>query len=425
MNGELLAAVAAFLLLYILLMGDWFHRAWSSLAVAGLLLAIGIAPMNAVWDADNLNTLSLLLGMMLLVALLSQSGFFSDLERGALRIAAGRPWRLFWTFFVVTAVTSAFLDNVTTVLLLSPGLIRAAEALDLDPVPFLMAEVVASNLGGLATLVGDPPNILIGSAAHWDFGRFLGQLAPVALVLLATAAWGMRRWVRLKRDKTPRSRPAPELAAAPLPPLAPQKPFLLIWMGVTLLALAVQHVIHLGAGTIALASAGFAIAWTRPPALALVRSVDWGTIGFFLGIFVMVGALLSSGAIAQTAHFIAAARMGGWLPIFILVFSATASAVLDNVPLVAALIPVIQEILAHAPGYGLELWIALAVGAAVGGNATVIGASANVVVQGIAYEHGYAMDFGRYLGFGVRVAGLTLLAAIAYLLLAFHIFPAR
>lgn len=410
-TGEAEVVLAALAVLYVLLIGDWFHRAWAALGVAGALVVSGIISWHEALYAINRNTLALLMGMMLLVGLLGEAGVFEDLGTRMERWAAGNPWRLLWVFYTVTAVVSAVLDNVTTVLLLSPALFRAADGLGIDPVPLLMVEVVGSNLGGLATLVGDPPNILIGTAANLTFSQFVRLLGPPALLLVVGVAAVIPRIVRIRPA-------APATGAIPARreeyPLRSRQRGLLIILGLVLIALLFQRPLGVTAGEIAVAGAAVAMAYTLPPVGPLMRFVDWGTLGFFVGIFVLVGALEHGGVLRQLAASIGHGQAGPWLPLVILVASAGLSAVMDNVPLVAAMIPVVQSVLRTDPGYGSSLWVALAMGSVIGGNATIIGASANVVVQGLAAESGYRLDFRRYLPFGLAVGGVSLLLGSVY-----------
>lgn len=418
--SESLLALFALVILYILLIGDWFHRAWAALGVAGALVVSGVLPWRDALLAIDWNTVELLAGMMVLVGILGEAGLFLRLGRWARERAGGQPWRLLWIFYGLTAVVSAVLDNVTTVLLLSPALIRAAEEMDLDPVPLLMVEVVASNLGGLATLIGDPPNILIGTAANLSFLQFVRYLGPAAILLLGGVAVILPRVVRLAPEPKAGRTAAPAPAElSPRPPLAARLPGLLGILGLVLTAFVLQRRLGISPGLIAVFGALLALGFARPPLKPLIKLIDWGTLGFFVGIFVLVGGLDHSGLIHALAMKLTMPAWGPWLPLLILGGSAVFSAFLDNVPLVAALIPLLAQIMVRHPGYGLELWLALALGAAIGGNGTIIGASANVVVQGLAYEYGYPLDFRRFAAFGLKVAGLTLLLGAGYLVLRF------
>ncbi len=417
LSGPQWIAILALVALYILLLGDWFHRAWVSLGLAIAVVLSGTITAGEAFLSVDWNTIFLLAGMMMFVAYLGDSGLFVLLGRWARAWSRGQPWRLLWVFYVVTAVISAFLDNVTTVLLLSPILISAAEELNLDPVPLLMVEVVASNLGGMATLIGDPPNILIGTAANLSFVEFFKILAPTALVILVALAIVLPRFIRLG----PLARNVPRAEEADTPdPSSPEKlPGLLVIMAAMLIAFVGQHQWHLEVGYIALGGAALATLYTGGLKGRWWKHIDYGTLGFFTGVFILVGALETSGFIHHVVTWLTQPALGPWLPYLLFFGTAVFSALLDNVPLVAALIPVLTHLVARDPQFGVQLWIAIGMGAAIGGNATVIGASANVVAQGLAIERGYPLSFRRYARFGLKVAGFTALLGAAYLTVRF------
>ncbi|AUW94755.1 MAG: SLC13 family permease [Sulfobacillus thermotolerans] len=408
-------SLVALLLLYIFLIGDWFHRAWAALGVALLLIVTRVITVAEAVSFINFNTVGLLTGMMVLVGLLGEAGLFYQVGRVARRLARGRPVRLLWIFFVLTAFISAFLDNVTTILLLSPALFGAANEMDFDPVPFLMIMVAASNLGGLATLIGDPPNILIGTAAHLSFNQFARLLTPPAILLLVGLAAIVPYFMTFSSNPLPAEMDGPRRLQEF--PLESRRGLLLTILAGVLVAFVLQREWHLAAGTISMAGAALGMLATIGKSVRIWNQVDWGTLGFFIGIFILVGALEHGGVIAHLAKFLAQHPLGQWMPLTILVGSALFSALLDNVPLVAAMIPLVQRLGQMHPEYGVELWAALALGAAIGGNATIIGASANVVAQGMAEERGYRLEFRRYLPFGLSVFAVTLVLGIIYVML--------
>ncbi len=406
-------ALAALVLLYIFLIGDWFHRAWTALGVAALMVLLHVVTFRDAFYSIDFNTIGLLLGMMVLVGLLGEAGLFFRFGIKARQMAREQPKRLLWVFFGLTVVLSAFLDNVTTILLLSPALFRAAEGMDLDPVPFLMAMIVASNLGGMASLIGDPPNILIGTASHMSFNTFVAHLGLPALFLLTGVALILPRILEWKAN--------PQMIAVDpyrVPqdfPLADRLTLLLIVLGIVLAAFVLQGLFHWTSGAIAMGGACLGLLVSGRRAGRFWRVVDWGTLGFFVGIFILVGALERGGIVVRLANTLAHWHTNN-LALIILLTSAVLSALVDNVPLVAAMIPLIRHLLHFMPGYGFQLWIALAMGAAIGGNATVMGASANVVGQGLAEERGYTLNFRRYLPFGLKIFALSLLLGALYII---------
>lgn len=414
MTGPQWITLVALVVLYILLLGDWFHRAWVALGLAGALVLSGTISPESAWSSIDWNTIFLLAGMMVLVASLGEAGLFSYLGDKARRWSMGQPWRLLWIFYVVTAITSAFLDNVTTVLLLSPILIAAAEELEINPVPLLMVEVVASNLGGMATLVGDPPNILIGTAGDLSFTEFLRILGPAALIMLVLLAVVLPRFIKLPT----RARRPLAITSTPVK-VKPELKGLLVILAATLSGFVLQEPLHIPVGYIALGGGALAVLFRRKFLSGWHRHIDYGTLGFFVGVFILVGALESAGFIQVMVGWLNDPRLGAWMPLILFFGTVIFSAGFDNVPLVAALVPVLSHIVSKDPGFGVELWLAVAMGASVGGNATIIGASANVVVQGLALESGYRMSFGDYARFGFKVAGFTSLVAAAYLTLRF------
>ncbi|MCY0898702.1 MAG: ArsB/NhaD family transporter [Firmicutes bacterium] len=407
--------LASLVALYALLLGDWFHRAWVALGLAALLVVTGTMSPEAAFRSIDWNTLGLLAGMMVFVSFLKDGGLFEWLGAQALRWSRGHPWRLLGVFYGVTGLVSSVLDNVTTILLLSPVLIQAAEELDVDPVPLVMAAVVASNLGGVATLIGDPPNILIGTAAGLSFAEFLKLLGPVALIMLGLVYWALPwllgREIKGGAPKTvvPRDRPA----------VSPRLPWLLAILALMLIGFLMQHVLHVAVAWVAIGGALLAWPWAEHPWRGWMRRIDWGTLGFFAGVFVLVGALEATGLIGRVVAVLTSPGLGLWLPVVLFLGTGIFSALLDNVPLVAALIPALAELHTRNPLFGVELWVAVGLGAAVGGNATVIGASANVVAQGLLFERGYRLSFGRYARFGTQVALLTALIGVAYVGLRF------
>ncbi|MCL4352357.1 MAG: SLC13 family permease, partial [Firmicutes bacterium] len=377
----------------------------------------GVVTWRQALHAVDWNTLLLLVGMMTLVGLLGEAGFFVDLGNLMRRWIQASPKRLLFVMYTVTAVASAFLDNVTTVLLLSPALFQIAEAMSLDPVPLLMVMVVASNLGGMATLIGDPPNILIGTAAHLSFNQFINLLLPGAVIVLAGIAWVLPRLVR---HSTGKGTQLPQIAPSPVSyPLRSRLFGLLGILAITLVAFLLQRTLRLEAGEIAMGGAALAVIYSGPRITALPKFVDWGTLGFFVGVFVIVGALEQHGVAQALAELINGHSWGPWLPVVLFSAAAVFSALLDNVPLVAAAIPVIRALMLQNPHFGNGLWVALAMGAAIGGNATIIGASANVVAQGMALERGYHLDFKRYLKFGLPVFLVTAVLGAGYIFVRF------
>ena len=322
---------------------------------------------------------------------------------------------------LVTATASALLDNVTTVLLMAPVTLLLCDRLHTDPVPFLLAEVMASNIGGAATLIGDPPNIIIASRSGLGFTDFLVHLAPLVVVLLALFVglcwlfWGRR----MRHD--------PERAAAVMrlqrgETISDAR--LLRRMGLVLLAVLAGFVTHslthLEPSVIALLGAGAAIAVSRLPSRVYLHDVEWPTLLFFAGLFIMVGSLVHQGVIGELATVVGQAMGTDYLAgaQIILVGSAVLSGIVDNIPFVATMAPLVLDLVGPADGISPareSLWWALALGADLGGNATAIGASANVVVTGIAARSGHPISFATFAKYGIPVTAVTIAASAPYL----------
>jgi Na+/H+ antiporter NhaD/arsenite permease-like protein len=325
---------------------------------------------------------------------------------------------------LVTAIASALLDNVTTVLLVAPVTVLIAERLGTSPVPYLIAEVLASNIGGTATLVGDPPNIIIGSRAGLSYTDFLVNLGPIALLILIIFLILARALFRSDLTADPdRVTEVMELDERE----AIEDPGLLIRSGIVLGAVTVgfllHSILHYDPAIIALLGAGVLLAVASLEFGELARDVEWETLVFFAGLFIMVGALVKVGVIENVARMAADATGGSALlaAMLVLVVSAVLSGVVDNIPYVAAMAPVVASLTA-GPSGGEVLWWALALGADLGGNATAVGASANVVVLGIADRSGYPIRFVHFLKYGVLVTAISILVAAAYLWIRYFVF---
>jgi Na+/H+ antiporter NhaD/arsenite permease-like protein len=404
----LTASVIIFVGLYIVLATERWHRAVVALLAALVVVALGLLPAGAAVRAVDWNTLGLLLGLMLLVTTLEEAGLFLVLARSLRRMAGRSSWRLVVLFLLATALISALLPNVTVILLLGPVLLTAAESAGLPVIPVLVLAVMASNLGGLGTLIGDPPNILIGTEANISFMGFLAAVGPLAaLLVLAVLVLG-RRWI-------PRAGPS---AAPPAEPPSPRSPMLLGLLAVfvaTVIGFVVAPLGGLPLGVVGMAGGLAAVLMAGPDFDEVLGRVDFGTLLFFAGLFVVVGSLEAQGALRMVASWVLNRGAGPWLPLWVMTGVALCSAFVDNIPIVAAAIPLVRIILAEHPTYGPALWFALAIGAAVGGNATVIGASANVVAAGLAKARGYSLSFRQFLAYGVPVAVVTWAVAALYL----------
>jgi Na+/H+ antiporter NhaD/arsenite permease-like protein len=431
MTAVAMVAVAVFTVAYVLIATERVHRVAAALGGATVMLLIGAADAESAFFSEtsgiDWNVIFLLLGMMLIVAVLRRTGVFEYVAIWSVKRARGRPFRVMVILVLVTAVASAVLDNVTTILLVAPVTILVCERLGVPVAPFLIAEVMASNIGGTATLVGDPPNIIIASRAGLSYNDFLVNLAPLVVVLMVVFV-GLCRW--LFRDAF-RVDPARAAAVAALRERDALRNRRLLVVSLTVLGLVtaafVLHtVLHLQPSVVALTGGLVLLGASRLDAEDVLRDVEWGTLVFFAGLFVMVGALVSTGVIDRVARAAADATEGRLLGSTMLLLGASAglSAIVDNIPYVATMSPVVAELVAsNGPGDSSQvLWWSLALGADLGGNATAIGASANVVALGIAERNGWPISFWQFSRYGLVVTAVTVLLAALYLWLRYFVF---
>ncbi len=421
-------AVAIFVGAYVLIATERVHRVAASLGGAAIILGLGVtSSQDAFYSSEtgvDWDVIFLLLGMMLVVGVLKRTGVFEYMAIRAAKLAGGQPYRVMVLLVLVTAGASALLDNVTTVLLVVPVTLLVCERLGLHPLPFLMAEALASNIGGAATLVGDPPNIIIASRADLTFTDFLVHMLPVVLVVLAVFLILIRVMFRKALSK-------PVTGVDALMALdereAIKDPRLLlrsgIVLGVILIGFLLQRQTGISPSVVALVGAGIMILISPARPGELVEDVEWETLLFFIGLFILVGALVEVGALEQLADFMANATDSQVVPtlMVVLIGSAVVSAIVDNIPYVTAMTPVVESLIASNPALGQDgaLWWALALGADFGGNATLVGASANVVVVGIAARNGLHISFWTWMKYGVPTAAMSIAIAVPYVLLRY------
>jgi Na+/H+ antiporter NhaD/arsenite permease-like protein len=423
-------AVVIFVIAYVLIATEKINRVAVALGGASVMLAIGATDAEHAFFSEDAgidwNVIFLLMGMMLIVGVLKQTGLFEYLAIWSAKKARGRPFPVMVILLVVTAVVSAALDNVTTVLLVAPVTLLVCERLGVPAVPFLIAEVLASNIGGTATLVGDPPNIIIASRSGLSFNDFLTVLAPfvlvVLVVLLVLCRVMFRSAFRYDAERVERVMALREADAIR------DRRLVVISVGVLVVVLAafgLHTVLHLEPSVVALLGGLLLLALSRLNATEVAKDVEWPTLVFFAGLFVMVGALVATGVIDTLAEAAIGAVAGKLWPATLLLLWASAglSAIVDNIPYVATMSPIVAE-LVQAEG-GLDkaqvLWWALAIGADLGGNATAVGASANVVVLGIADRAGHHISFWTFTKYGLIVTVISVALAVPYLWLRFFV----
>ena len=423
------AAVAAcviFLCAYTLIATErWVPRTAAALSGAGLVLAFGISGAEDAFFSPesgvDWNVIFLLLGMMIIVGVLGETGIFEFLAIWAAQRARGRPFPLMVLLIVITAVASALLDNVTTVLLVAPVTIRVCRSLGLDPVPFLLAEVFASNIGGDGHPGRRSPEHHHRQPRRAELRRFLLHLAPIVVVLIIVLV-GLCRWLFASALRGDPDRVAEVLALDTRKSIRDRRLLRrsLAVLAAVLVAFVAGHGLGYEPSVVALLGAGLLVAVTRVRTEVALQDVEWTTLVFFMGLFVMVGGLVNTGVLDAVAHAGAAVAEQN-LPAFTLALlwgSGAVSGIVDNIPYVAATSPVIAEIAGNDDTRQV-LWWSLALGADLGGNSTLIGASANIVVAGIAARHGAPISFWQFTRYGLVVTAVTLAISAAYIWLRY------
>jgi Na+/H+ antiporter NhaD/arsenite permease-like protein len=399
---------------------EWAHRTKVALIGAVVMVLLGVLDQEQAIEAVDWATLGLLTGMMVIVGLTERTGVFTYLALRVAQLSVGSPLRLVFLLAGVTGLLSAFLDNLTAILLVVPITLLLADLLRVPAVPLVVVEILASNIGGTATLIGDPPNIMIGThVAELTFTDFIVNLAPVAtLTLLVTTALV---YVVYRR----RLSIAPERAAevAKLDPARDmrERPYvkrsLAVLLG-TILAFFLHASLHIEPAVVAVTGAAVMLLVAADDVEDAFERVEWSTIFFFVGLFVMVGGLEAQGVIGEVAELLADLTGGSATAeaLVILWGAAAGSALVDNIPFTAAMIPVVDELQA-GQSFNDSNWWALALGACFGGNATVIAAAANVTASGILERSGQPISFIRFLAIGAPVTLVSLTIASIYLLL--------
>ena len=433
-----LIAVAVFLFTYALIIDERIHRAVAAMFGAAIVVFIGVVPWEGLLEHVDFGTIFLLLGMMIIVNTARGSGLFEYIAIRTAKLANGSPIRILILFALVTAVVSAFLDNVTTVLLLTPMLLYVARVMKLNPVPFLVTEIFASNIGGAATLIGDPPNIMIASSAGLTFNEFLIHLGPimavdmVILLLMMYVIYGRSMKVSPgEREEMVRTLDSLDERAAITDRVLFRQSVIVIAFVVLLFFIhdRIGEILHivlpfvdpamgLEPAEVALIGAAVLLFWSRQSPEEIFEKVEWPALFFFGGLFVIVGALVETGIIASIAAvMIENVGSVGEAMFIVTWFAAIASAIVDNIPLTAAMIPLIHDLGTTMDTY--PLWWSLALGACLGGNGTAIGASANVVVIGIAEREGIGITFIDFLKVGMLVLFVTVGVGFGMLWLTF------
>lgn len=416
-------AIIVFVVVIGLIISEKVNSAAAALAGAMALVVTGVMSAHRALSYIDFNTIGLLVGMMVLVAIIRQSGLFEYVAIKAAKMVHGDPWKIMIAFILLTAVLSGILDNVTTVLLVGPMTIAIAKMLEINPVPFLMTQILASNAGGTATLIGDPPNIMIGSAANLSFVDFLKNTG-VAVALVIVFMIVMMRFVYKKEIEVE------GLDTSKIMNLDPDKSITdkpLLIKGVVVIVLVIlgfifHDQIGMETSVIALTAAAVMLIIGGVNVDNAIQDVEWTTITFFMALFVVVGGLTETGVIKQVAAVIIERTAGHpvMMMLILLWASALLSSFLNNIPFIATLIPLVLAL--KADGMDAEpLWWAISLGACLGGNGTMIGASANVVLSDISTKHGYPITFKSYLRVGMPFMLGSVFISMVFLLVKYAI----
>ncbi len=422
MSPNEIISIVIFLLVMAAIVSEKVHRAAASLAGAVILLATHVLTVDSAIEHVDVNTVGVLVGMMLFVAVVKNSGLFEYIAIKSAKLTHGKPWAIMAVFAIITAVLSAFLDNVTTVLLVGPMTLAITSILNVNPIPFMLTQILASNMGGTATLIGDPPNIMIGSEAGLGFADFILNTAPVVVIIMAVSLLCFYlmfgRKLKVSDDAMQAVMELDENRAIKDKSLLIKS---VVMIGLVVIGFMFHSSLGMESCTIALLAAVIMMIIGKQDAEDVIMGVEWSTILFFIGLFVVVGGMEETGVIDQLATLLIGMTGGNMVltMLIILWVSAIVSSFLDNIPFVATLIPMILAIQAESGMDVTPLWWALSLGACLGGNGTLIGASANVVLSGISNKNGYPITFMSYLKVGFPMMILSVAISMVYLLLRF------
>jgi len=441
MNSAFWIATALFILAYGLIVSEKIHKTIVAIFIATLMIVLRIVTQEDAFNSLELgvdwNVIFLLISMMIIINIMKPTGVFEYIAIKSAKLAKGQPFMIMAIFSVVTAVVSAFLDNVTTVLLIAPVTLIICQALELEVVPFLITEALASNIGGTATLIGDPPNIMIASKAQLDFMSFVYHLTPVIIVVLIAYVISIKfifgKKMKVKEELRLRVMAMNENDAIKDPVLLKKS---LVVLAVTIVGFVVHGMLHFEPATIALFGAGLLllISGNKDPHRILCEA-EWGTLFFFMGLFIIIGGVVKVGLIQWMSIKVLELTQGNLLGTTMIVmwFSAFASAFIDNIPYVATMNPLIIDMakqlwpnlsgvqLLHHPDL-MPMWWSLALGACLGGNGTAIGASANVVVVGMAEKMGRPISFKKFMLYGMPLMIESVIICTVYVWLRYYVF---
>lgn len=415
---HIILGISIFSITYLLIVTEKFNRVAVAMTGAALMMLLSVEAQESAIEHIDFNTIGILIGMMIIVNITRRSGVFEYLAIKAVKAVDGRPWGILVLFLIITAVASALLDNVTTILLIVPITLVITDTLKLNPIPFLVPEILMANIGGTATLIGDPPNIMIGSATGLSFLDFLVNLGPVVIVIFIVTLFLFKiiykgcytceesaRLEILSLDE--------KLAIKDIKLL--KKSVILLFF--TMVGFTIHGAFNLESATIALSGAAILLFISKIDPEEIFIEIEWNTIFFFVALFVLVGGLEEVGALDYLADQLVMITDGNivMLTFIVLFVSAIASAFLDNIPFVATMIPLLSKLGAISGGDMTSVWWALSLGACLGGNGTLIGASANVIVSGMLEKKGFKLSFGQYMKIGFPLMIISILISAVYL----------
>jgi len=424
-------SAAILLIAYVFIATEKIPKVTIALLGAGITILLGLVSQTKAVDGVlnahyfinfvDFNVIFLLVSMMIIVSIATRSGMFNWIANELLRLTKGHPKMVLFTLGLFTAVTSAFLDNVTTVILIMPVTFFIAKQLDINPIPFLITEIFSSNIGGTATLIGDPPNIIIGSAAGLSFMAFLKELTPVISVIFVVIV-GLMTFIFRKQLVTT---PEKMAAVANLDnsntitdfPLMIRSAIILL---LVILGFVLHDVTHIETCVTAMLGASFLLLFEKPT--NILKDVEWNTIFFFIGLFIIIGGLEASGGIALMAKWILNVTQGSQeaTAMIILWASGFISGIIDNIPYTATMTPMLLEIQnVMGADYTYPIWWCLSLGACLGGNMTIIGAAANVIVSETSAHHGHTIPFMKFLKYGVVTMVISLILSSIYIYIRF------
>lgn len=430
-SHSVLVSASLLILAYIFIALEKIPKVTIALLGGALTILLGlVSQTKALGDGINphyfinfidFNVIFLLVSMMVIVSITTRSGVFNWIANELLKFTKGHPVKVLCALGLFTAITSAFLDNVTTVILIMPITFAIAKKLDIDPIPFLLTEIFSSNIGGTATLIGDPPNIIIGSAGGLSFIDFVKELTPVILVImcvvLTVLAFIFRKKLHASQDKMD------EVAQIDNSHTITDKALMIrstLVLALVILGFMLHDVTHIETCVVAMLGASILLIFEKPN--EILQDVEWNTIFFFIGLFIIIGGLEASGGIKLMAEWILKVTQGSQAAtsMIILWASGVISGIIDNIPYTATMAPMLVEIeKTMGATYAYPLWWALSLGACLGGNMTIIGAAANVIVSENAAKSGHPISFMRFLKYGIAVVAISLTISSAYIYLRF------